>query len=120
MSMSSERWFNRNSFDMNYDMAVKILKRFNIEDYHFVNDSYGNLALIITKNLKKYKLEIHQTDYFDKDFKRMETSSCMIIYRFKVHRSAQKHFKEYMEEKKRILEDCIYVGIRWVANNSKL
>lgn len=120
MSRQGERWFERNSFDKNQDLVEKILNRFNVKNYHFVNDSYGNLALIITKNLKKYRLEIYQKEYYDKDFERNETESYMIIKRCEVHRNGQKHSKEYMVEKKRIYEDCLWCSIRWIAKNSKL
>ena len=51
--MNQQKWFRRNNFSDNYDYAEKVLKRFNLDKYHFAYDS-GELSLLIESGLKKY------------------------------------------------------------------
>lgn len=103
-----ERWFERNNLDDNQEYVEKILKKFNINKYHFFYDKYGNLSLLIENNLKKYKIIIDDSDLIFK------------IYRCDVHSNFGKYTKENMVLKKIIKNDCIYNSIKWISNNSKI
>ena len=105
--MNLQKWFDRNNFEDNQDYTEKVLKRFNIQKYHFAYDS-GELALLIEQGLKKYKVVIDKNDYL------------MKIYRCEVHLNFTKHTKENMMLKKTFNDDCIWNSIKWIAKDSKL
>lgn len=105
---NAERWFQLNNFDTNQDYTEKILKKFNLQKYHFVYDKYGNLALLVEQNLKKYKIVVDEVDLSLK------------IYRCDVHNNFEKHTKENMSLKKKFYNDCIYNSIKWISKNSQI
>ena len=53
--MMNQKWYDRNNFSDNIEYTEKVLNKFNIEKYHFAYDN-GELALLIEKGLKKYKV----------------------------------------------------------------
>ena len=104
----NDRWLRLNNFDENQDYAEKILRKFNLQKYHFAYDKTGRLSLLIEQNLKKYKIIVDENNLVFK------------IYRCDVHTNFGKYTKENMTLKKKISEDCIYNSIKWVFNNSKI
>lgn len=106
--MNRERWYKLNNFEDNQDYTEKILKKFNLQKYHFSYDKYGNLSLLIENNLKKYRIVIDDVELVFK------------IYRCEVHNNFEKHTKENMVLKKKFSDDCIYNSIKWISKNSKL
>ena len=107
-SFNRDKWFQLNDFEINEEYAEKILKKFNIDKYHFVYDKYGNLSLLIEHNLKKYKIIVDEEEL---SFK---------IYRCDVHNNFGKYTKENMSFKKSFSNDCIYNSIKWVSRNSQI
>ena len=105
--MNQQKWFSPNSFSDNYDYAEKVLKRFNLDKYHFAYDS-GELSLLIESGLKKYKVIVD------------ELECLMKIYRCDVHVNFGKHTKENLVLKKTFNDDCIWNSIKWIAKDSKL
>ena len=106
--MVNERlWIKRNNFENNQEYAEKVLKRFNIEKYHFAYEQ-GDLVLLVEQGLKKYKIKINK-------------NNCLMeIYRCDVHVNFTKHTKENMMLKKAFNDDCIWNSIKWIAKDSKL
>jgi hypothetical protein len=107
-SHNDEKWFQLNDFDSNQEYTEKILKKFNLQKYHFVYDQYGNLSLLIEQNLKKYKIIMD------------EKNRTFNIYRCDVHLNFGKYTKENMILKKTVLNNCIYNSIKWVSKNSQI
>ena len=105
--MNQQKWFSCNNFSDNYDYAEKVLKRFNLDKYHFAYDS-GELSLLIESGLKKYKVVVDELEYL------------MKIYRCDVHVNFGKHTKENLVLKKTCNDDCIWNSIKWIAKDSKL
>lgn len=104
--MGNSSWFDRNNFDNNKEYTKKILEKFDLKKYHFVNDSCGCLALLIEVNLNSYRIEINSYDKISE------------IYKKEYRRLGQRHPKEYMRLIKTYDTDCIYNSIRWVKNDS--
>lgn len=104
--INQERWFKLNDLEQNQEYVEKILKKFNLNKYHFIYDKYGILSLLVENNLKKYKVIVNIAE------------SNFEIYRCEVHMFS-KHTKENMVLKKKINDDCIYNSIKWIAKNSK-
>jgi len=104
----NKNWFRLNNFDTNQDYAEKILKKFNLQKYHFAYDKYGSLSLLVEQNLKKYKVVVDEAEMVVK------------IYRCDVHTSFGKYTKENMTLKKKFSNDCIYNSIKWISKNSQL
>lgn len=106
--MRCSTWYKLNNFKDNENYCKKILEKFNIKKYHFVNDSFGSLALIIDLGLNSYKVEIDKVE-------------CKMVIKKKLtRRNAQKHPKEYLKIVKTIDKDCIYNAISWISNDSKI
>ena len=101
-------WFRLNNFDDNLEYTKKVLRKFNIDKYHFVNDGYGGLALLIEIGLNSYRIEV--------DMDRCE----MIIKKKRLRRIKAKHPKEYMDVIKKFTHDGIYESIRFVEFDSKM
>lgn len=106
--MRSSSWFDRNNFDDNKEYTIKALDKFDIKKYHFVNDSYGCLALLIELGLNSYRIEVN---YDDKVFE---------IYKKLVRRTGQRHAKEYLKLTKTFDRDCIFNAIKWVKHDSEM
>jgi hypothetical protein len=105
--MMNQKWYDRNNFSDNIEYTEKVLNKFNIEKYHFAYDN-GELALLIERGLKKYKVVISQ-------------NKCVVeIYRCEVHLNYGKYTKENMVLKKSFQDDCIWNSIKWIAKDSKL
>ena len=105
--MNQQKWYGRNNFIDNSEYAEKILTRFNLSKYHFAYDN-GELALLVEKGLKKYKITVSQ-------------SECLMkIYRCEVHANFSKHTKENLVLKKTFNDDCIWNSIKWITKDSKL
>ena len=104
--MSNSGWFDRNNFRTNEEYTIKVLDKFDIKKYHFVNDAYGCLALIIDLGLNTYKIETNRD------------CSTLEIYKKLIKRTGQKHPKEYLKLVS-IDRDSIYSSIRFVKNDSK-
>ena len=100
-------WINLYSFENNEERTVKILKKFGIENYHFAINN-GSLALLINVGLNSYKLEI---DEYNQE----------LVVRKKIYkRREQKHTKEYMRIVNSFKNDCLYLAIKFVCEDSKL
>lgn len=102
-----KKWIKRNNFEDNQEYAEKVLKKFEIEKYHF-SYSNGEICLLIEKNLRKYKIVL------DTKKERMN------IFRCEVHANFSKYTKENMVLKKYFEDDCIWDSIKWVAKDSKI
>ena len=99
-------WISLNGFDGNEDRVEKILKQFGINKYHYTIVN-GLTALIIEINLNVYWLEI---DDFNEE---------LVIRKKTYTRRNQRQRKEYMSIIKSFKNDCLYMGIKYVANDGK-
>ena len=86
-------WSNRHNFDTNMDYTLKVLEKFNIKKYHFVNDAYGESALIIDIGLNNYRIEV--------DCYKCE----MVVKKRAITRRGGRHRKEYMSEVNKFKSD---------------
>ena len=103
--MAHSGWFDRNNFRTNEEYTIKVLDKFDIKKYHFTNDAYGCLALIIDLGLNTYRIEINRD------------CSTLEIYKKLTRRTGQRHVKEYL----RLVSmdrDGIYNTIKWIKNDS--
>ncbi len=98
-------WYSRHNFDDNMDYTLKVLDKFNIKKYHFVNDGYGNSALIIDIGLNNYKIKV---DGYKQE---------MVILKKNVTRKGSKHVKEYLDVVKSYKNDCCYECIKWCSKD---
>lgn len=114
-----QTWYNRYDFEINMDYTEKILRKFKIENYHFITNSYGSLSLIIILGLSKYKIEILEETYENIETKKIEDRYAMVVKRCENRLMAKKHTKEYMPIKKKFYRDCIYDSIKWVRNDCR-
>lgn len=85
---SLELWLKHNSIKENNIYVEKLLKKFKIDKYNFINNGYGEEDLLLSYNNIEYKLSI---DEFDK---------CLKI--FKKNLSGNKKKKEYYHLSKEI------------------
>ena len=104
--MAHSKWFERNNFEENMDYTLKVLLKFDIRKHHFVNDSYGNLALLIDYGINSYRIETN------------DSTSEVEIYKKCIRRTGQRHPKEYLKLIKTFKIDCIYESIKFVHHDS--
>lgn len=104
MANSFERLY---SFDYNEERAIRILKKFDIEKYHFVT-KMGRTSLIIQVNLNTYWIEL--SDKCDE----------MVVYKKRIRNRGTKSQKEYIDEIARFKNDAIYNSIKVVVRDNKL
>lgn len=106
--MNCSTWYKLNNFKDNENYCIKVMENFGIKKYHFVNDNFGSLALIIELGLNSYKIEINKVE-------------CRMVIKKKLtKRNAQKHSKDYLRIVKTIDIGCIYNAINWISNDSKI
>lgn len=100
-------WESRNNLETNQEYLEKVLKRFDIDKYHYIYTN-GEVSLIIEKNLKKYKVLVNNQ-------KRV-----LEVYRCDVHSSFAKHTKENFKFKTSFKDDCIWNSIKWIYKDCKI
>lgn len=100
-------WFKLHNFDDNLEYTKKVLKKFNIDKYHFVTDMYGCLALIIDINLNTYRIDV-------------DMDNCeMVIRKKRIKYKAKRHPVEKLEPVKKIDKDCIWESIKWIVKDGE-
>jgi len=99
-------WHKLSSFDENEERTIRILKKFNIDKYHFVTID-GLKALIIDINLNNYRIEI---DDYNEEVR---------VRKKKYTRRCSRHPKEYMEIIKSFKNDAIYSSIKFVSEDGR-
>lgn len=100
-------WLRLYSFDDNMERTVKILKKFDITNYHFVMGN-GLLALLISVGLNSYRIEID------------EVKKEVVVRKKQVRRREKIHAKEYMRIVASFNNDGLYSSIKWVWEDSKI
>lgn len=99
------KWLNSYNLYDNEKEALKIMKGFNINKYHFSMVG-GHTSLIIDINLNNYRIEIDEYD------------NKMIVKKKQFIRRGQKTQKEYMRTVFKVSDNCIYESIKWIKDNS--
>lgn len=106
--MSSKEWYKLHNFSDNMNYCRKVLSKFDIHKYHFVNDGYGGVALLIELGLNSYRVEI-------------DIDNCkMIIKKKQTRRMGQKHPKDYLKVVMAFNKDAIYNSIKWISLDNRL
>jgi len=105
--MFNSRWNKRHNLELNQNYVEEILKQFEINDYHFVSDGYGSLALLIKYGVNSYRIEINQQE------------EKMYIKKQVFKRKAQRHMKEYWNIIGIFHTDCIFNSIKKISQENK-
>lgn len=96
------RWYNVYSPKINQELIEKLLRKFKIEKYNFINNGYGDYDILIEYGLYTYKLELN------------EIEELLYIYRKSSFRN-DKGYLEYNKPYKKIHNDVWYKSFKEIT-----
>lgn len=100
-----DTWIKFGSAIKNEKYIEKLLKRYDIKEYCFSHNGYGEYDLYLVFRMNTYKISIN------------DLKKCLMIYKKDIYRKAQKRKKEYFIFKKEIFGvDCWNDSIKYIVN----
>lgn len=102
-------WIRFGSAKKNEEYIEKLLKRYNVDNYCFSCNGYGDYDLYLIFQIDTYKISIN------------EDKECLVIFKKDIYRKAQKRRKEYFIARKEVSGlDCWNDSIKYIVNQNNI